>query len=509
MFFKNPLERSDKRVPQPSLESIKEDARKDAMVLNRRQVLFGATALAAATLVPKSEAQADGGPESIPVSSREAKESNVERIHAFMEKLRLNRDVIEGSEVPKQDKMDVLRGVPPTDFESLQGTEFDPEAFFRFNQSWPSIQIRKEYGKELQQIRRAHEENPIGVAEIVQYGNGFEITKQDGTSLVFTNTHVAENSLQCTILGPDTDIAACSVDNFGYESKGESRSKLYWDESKRTEDLYGQLVHIPSIHEQRGKNTPDNTDITSGILIKIKDTFFVEGTNETPFFRRELESNMEWLFMKEGIEKEGDSFNTELNQMHAKEYAQNRIRILKHSYMCIVPSRETNGDGEANMYDTQGVSGSPVFTDADVKAGRRVPSGIVWGTGTVRDEALGISYTVLFIHGPEVLGEMMDAMGVDGEVAQVSLEDFKEVTKKVQEAINVWLRKNNRSNRLVDTDGVYGRDTAGAIYAFQMKVFGSNTPESPYTPGLVDARTWQALMPQEPFIDIVPFLEGQ
>ncbi len=222
-----------------------------------------------------------------------------------------------------------------------------------------------------------------------RYGNAFFV---DG--MLMSNRHVIEESFVCELLNPESkDIAACSLHDLNPTIKetqhlnesDTSRVMLNWDRRKSSEDLHGKIIHIPNIHQERGADDPDKTDITSGVLIKI-----------SPDMPRSLEN--------------GNGIIEALGKEHGK--VKDFTETMKNSYLSIIGKRDSNNDGRFNNGDFTGVSGSPVFTDEDCVAGKKVPSGIVWGVAgiTVRDEKTGkrLHYTIALIHGSDVLGEMVD-----------------------------------------------------------------------------------------------------
>lgn len=168
----------------------------------------------------------------------------------------------------------------------------------------------------------------------------------------------------------------------------------------------------------------------------------------------------------------------------------------------IIAPREVTGDGVIDVNDVTTASGAAVYTNINCKNGIHVPSGILWGVmtknfdvqtddGTIQTR----SFTVALIHGPEAIGQLLDTLDpVDSEA--ILLEKVR-VTKKIQEALNVWRRKQNKDSIAVDGD--YGEKTYKAVYYFQVSSFGKN---GTYTPGVVDERTWSVLLPGEPYEDI-------
>lgn len=433
----------------------------------RRNFLVGASALAGASMLSVYEAQAQHENEIIPIYTPEDKEQNVIRIREYELWHKELKDILADPRIKREDIMNILNGpdgVPPTDQSILEGTELDRESFFRYNQSWPSIQMlfRETSGSEKKTAPLpwfAHQQPLSG--HYPRTGNAFFV---NGT--LCTNVHVFKGWVShLEYLEQKAEITGVHINELAAGEDLErnlDRVELDWDRRKMQEDLSGKLVHVPSIHRERGEENIDNTDITSGVAFKI-----------TPNFLYDADRPGRYIFNKANTEAFGEE--------------------LLQSYACIVPPRDTNEDNRANQYDVQGASGSPVFTDEDCAEGKHIPSGIVYGATTIADTERNISYVVLLMHGPDVLGKLQDEVNtlVGMEIDEKESPNKKQLTQKVQMALHEY------GDDSVTIDGLYGNHTRQAVYNFQQRVFKKEMLESSVIPGTVDRLTWNALFPEE------------
>jgi hypothetical protein len=430
---------------------------------SRRGFLVGAAALAAASAIPMQEAF--GQSDTVePIVTPEDKERNVERIRAYESHIKSSQEELARLGITKHEVMEIFYGdggVPPTDRRSLEGTELDREAFFRMRGSWPAVQLRKELGQDLLQLRFAHNVNDE-TKVLLRQGNGFFVDEA-----FISNKHQLNEVIPCENISENDDVAGCGVDDLGLrEALGRHVEKvgLTWDRAKAQEDIHGKLIHMPSLHEKKGASEADNAAITSGVLFKI-----------TPSL----------LF---------DPQNPRVRTLFSEKHLHLREQLLR-SYACIVPSEDVNGDGRENEMDVRGISGSPVFTDEDCASKKQVPSGIEWGALTINDTQRGLSYTVVLVHGPEVVGEMIDTvntlLSMDLDETEVSNEIKFALSTKVQQALVDYGYRN------LGVDGVYGEDTKAVVQAFQERVFDEETRNASIIPGVIDRRTWNALFPNE------------
>lgn len=435
-----------------AVKSAEEVSEQDAKVLSRRSFLMGSGALVAASMLNIHESKAQES-ELMPIISPEDREQNVQSIRAYEAYLKTIRpDLDEPLTLPQLiDLLHGKNGIPPTERSVLEGTELDREDFFRSKGSWPSIQIRDEKGSPVPKLRFGHSGIPDD-SDLEGYGNGFVL---DDT--LIANRHGIHSSFRSEVIEKDKDIGGVSFDDVrvGEDSRAQiDRAALSWNRAKASEDIHGKLVHVPSIHVQRGSEI-DQTDITSGVLFKM-----------TPSIVR--------------------SFNL------TSEYKEFEAQLL-NSYACIVPPRDTNEDGRKDKEDVKGISGSPVFSDEDCAEKIMVPSGIQWGSMTMRDRKRNTSYTLFLIHGPEVLGSMIDAVNtiVSMDIDEAEVPTKIALTTKVQQGLVAYGYRN------LGIDGDYGNDTKAVVQAFQERVFDQATLETSIIPGVVDRRTWDALFPNE------------
>jgi hypothetical protein len=430
---------------------------------SRRSFLVGAAALAAASALPMQEAF--GQSSSVePIRTPEDKERNVLKIREHEAYLKEVQDEFARPGITKQEIMDLLHGkegVPATDQSVLEGTVLDRREFFEANDSWSAVQVRREVGDSRLHLRFGHNLPPD---DTILEGSGNSFFVDD---IFMSNKHMIAELAPCETVEEGRDIAGCAVDDLGpHEAlqKNANRVGLAWDRSKATEDVHGKFAHIPSIHKKRGADRENNTTITSGHIFKI-----------TPNFLNDPNLNIRTFFSKD----------------HTDAFA----ATLEKSCGMIVPSADTNLDGRANAYDLDGISGSPVFIDDDCAEGRRVPSGIQWGALTVTDMERKISYTVVLLHGPEVVGAMVDKVntivGADLTEADLSSERKIALSAKIQQALVDYGYRN------LGVDGNYGEDTKAVVQAFQEREFDEATRATSIIPGVIDRRTWNALFPHE------------
>lgn len=479
---------------------------------SRRRFFFGgAAAVAAAVAIPKG-IEAFGGeaaPQApVPLDRAEGFQARVEACEQAFEQ---NRAVFENPAYQKQDIMNFIHDyLTPTNRESLQGTRYDQEDFLRANNSFTSVQVRKSSGKDME-VRFAHEPN----TEVKNYqpstANGFFV-ERNGQTFFITNEHVMPDTLPHTILGDTVDLAGARLEDMPFKNdnleESINRSKVSLADTDM--DMHGKLVHITGIQENAGLEK-DNTDIVSGFIFKVQDHFFASPDNTTErLFPRGTQWGIESQYFETLASHAGKDANQEELKEQARVYAANRIAIMKNSWMLVIPARNTDENPGSTSSDVKGLSGSSVFSNQSCLDNKREAMGALWGAGTIRDDERKISYTVAFVHGKEHLQALLDALK-DGDVIEEhdeeqeheepqaeSLERGTHVLK-IQETLNNWLR--SKRIETIRVDGDYGRQTQRAVYTFQTRVFGSDT--SMYTPGIVDERTWEALFPGEPFVDVL------
>ncbi len=429
--------------------------------VSRRNFLLGGAALAATTLLntPKSEAKAKGEYDKLEAHLKqnpEEKLKNVAAIRDYEWRIQQLKDLL-SIETSGGEVMRLIGDVPPTSEPYLEGTELDHRPLFEKQGSWPSVQVRSQ-GQETH-IRFGHHKNDESPAAAWNfYGNGFFIGET-----FFSNRHVIRDSFACEIINDRIDIGSCSVHELHQTNDIRAdveRVATTWDRRQSVVDMHGHLVHIPSIHEQRGSADTRDRDITSGVPIKITE-------------------NMLW-----SVENPDALFNSESSKLFAEE--------LKKSYFCIVPARNTNLDSIKDGDDAKGTSGSPVFLDRDCASGIPTASGILWGIVTFEDEAKKVSYTAVLIHGPDVIGEMVDISNtvLSSTMDEAQFPEKLSLTLSVQYAL-LQLKYN------IPTHGVYDQQTIDAVRTFQEQNFDIETLASKIIPGVIDRYTWNALFPNK------------
>lgn len=461
-FFggKKSVEDTEKKQPKEAEEKS---------VISRRELLFGGAALLGVSALRLHRSEAGSSEVLHPITTAEDREHNVEKVRRYEQWLLQNKEKLAASETSTSEIGSIIfRGVPALEQSVLQGTELDHEAFFMQNGSWPSIQVREETDDGGQHLRFGHQPN-IEIDDSLGYGNAFI-----AGGVMVTNWHVSSNQLQMETTLDDLDISGRSAHEllaspksplpFGsLETTKEDieQVELQWDRRKMQEDLHGQTVFITSIHEQRGEHEENNRDITPGTLIKITPNMIVSKVNPdafmSPFF----------------------------------EYGDEKIdctQALERSYMCIIASRDVNKDNASDVDDVTGISGSPVFTDADCKGKRMMPSGIAWGASGFDDTENKVSYTVAFLFGPDVVGEMIDIVNtiVSKEMDEKVFPQKQVLTSKVQKELVSF-------GYDLEQDGVYGEKTENAVAAFQRSVFSRDEMESSIIEGTIDRKTWEVL----------------
>lgn len=476
MKFRNPFgQEHAKKIPE-AVERTKEPSTEDdEAVLTRRQFLVGAGTLIASVALPKQEAKAYAG-ESYEVlhSTQEEREENEEVLTAYAQWIKENQTKLADPDVTSRQKLKIMvHDLPGLERSMLEGTRFDHEEKFRkvfTDGSWPAVRVKEKVSGGKRALNYAHEGH-LNMTPF-RYGNAFFV---DG--MLVSNRHVIDESFVCELINPESkDIAACSLNDLdpaikeAQHLKGSdtARVMLDWDRRRSAEDLHGKIVHIPNIHQERGADDLDKTDITSGVMIKI-----------SPDMPRSLEN--------------GNGIIKALGKEH--EMVKDFTETMKNSYLVIIGKRDSNNDGTSNSNDFTGVSGSPVFTDEDCAEGRKIPSGIVWGVAgiTILDEKTGkrLHYTIALIHGSDVIGEMIDKTNtISSHIDSADVPYKKALTTKVQERL-VELGYS------ITVDGDYGAETQTAVGLFQRSVFDEETLQSRVIPTAVDRRTWDELFPNE------------
>jgi hypothetical protein len=162
----------------------------------------------------------------------------------------------------------------------------------------------------------------------------------------------------------------------------------------------------------------------------------------------------------------------------------------------VIPSRDTNSDGAVTHKDFEGISGSPLFINNDCHMGSLLPSGLIWGTATISDRVNKISSTIALVHGPDVLGKMIDKMNTF--VAPDLERGTDELENATQLLLTYYVQKNLVSlGYEITIDGQYGRATKEAVLDFQKRHFGSEEDfDFMVIPGVVDVYTWEMLCPE-------------
>jgi hypothetical protein len=431
----------------------------------RRAVLKGLGVLAAVAVLPKVDnAEAADLPENL---QPENLESNVDKIRAYQVGIEQNRAALDVAPDLTKPLKDLRREVypvikPQCDLrrEALVGTEFDHEAWFRegcTERSWPSIQLRYVKGQEMPSLRFGHYDN-VENEQIVRRGNGFILEDH-----FFSNNHMIEGRLKTQKISDDLDIAAVNLRDYEWSDQARDsidRVRLHFDRRKINEDLHGQLVHVPSIHEKRGTGS-DNTEVVSGVAIRLTENLVKRLGLPATITVRNYKNNGEGTF--------------ELPLME---------RYL-NSYVCVIPSNDTNG--KIDDEDGTGLSGSPLLTDVDSALGRNIASGIVWGVGKAG------SLKLIYFHGPEVVGEMLDRANTI-----VSSDTDKEANPwKIGLTARIQERLSDLGFYTMEVDGGYGDGTKAAVEAYQKDAFGEDMFAASIIPGVVDFKTWGALFPEE------------
>jgi peptidoglycan hydrolase-like protein with peptidoglycan-binding domain len=458
--------------------------------LSRRTFLRGGAAVIGASMLPG---------EAFALDSESIKDIEF-RVAEHVEFLKKMRSVFAEPGSTKQDKLDILSYAPPTTVESLQGTVHDHRQFFA--SKFPTVQVRYENKEGV--IRFAYEEN---VTSIESDGNGSAFfVDYRGETYFLSNKHVAGDNPNCIGIADDADIVGCPVEKLGLDeagSLGAEFSKLEWNESILEEDVFGELVHIPVVNERDGERF---IEFISGFWVDVEEHFF--GTDDLPYnpffskdFRQAAIQNQLMLIAEKRQVTQEDVARIEA-------LVDGIIAKLKRSTkMLIIPPFDLEGDGTAGVGDLLGISGSPVLRDVDCQNGRRIVSGIAYAAGDLDDEKNKKSYSVAYVHGPEVIAEMLSVLRGEqpavSEPEDADLEgmDKEVVTRKIQEAVNAWRR--SKGIEEITVDGLYGERTKRAVHALQVDAFGKRNGGSLYTPGIVDRVTWKILFPGEPYVDIV------
>lgn len=451
MGFENPFTRKRQEATDAS--------QNEETVLSRRQFLIGSGALVGTLALNLHEAKADEtGLEGI--HTQEDRERNVEAIRRYENKIASQREVLRSPDLFDRDVLDIIHDAPPTGIPVFRGTELDHEAFFRQDSTWPSVQI-------IQQRNNPNPQILFGNTILKDYdildrptsfANGMFL---DGA--LISNEHVIGESFKCEVSSEGLDIGGCSISDFIMSDKmreNATRANLKWDRRNVHKDLHGKLVHAPNIHKERDQYTPDNKDITSGVLIQI-----------TPNLLYDPETRRSSLFNKRTTELYG--------------------ALMRRSYMCIVPPRDTNEDGNSDLDDLAGISGSPIFLDEDCQNGNLTPSGIVWGSADIVDDARGVSYTAMLVFGPEVIGDMIDQVNtiVSIDLPEAVTSNSGPITLRIQHE----LQRKGYTNLVAD--GVFGNGTREAVLDFQRRTFTEEEMATSIIPGAIDRRTWNALLP--------------
>lgn len=450
MGFENPFTRK-------RFEST-DQARSDEAVLSRRQFLIGSGALVSALALNLHEAKADETALE-GIHTQEDRERNVEAIRRYEHKIALQKEALQDPNLFDRDVLDIIHDAPPTGIPVFRGTELDHETFFRQGSTWPSVQIIQQQNNPNPQILFGNTIlKDYSILDRPSFANGMFL---DGA--LISNEHVIGESFKCEVSSEGLDIGGCSLSDFVMSENmrtNAARANMEWDRRNAEKDLHGKLIHVPSIHTQRDEYTPDNKDITSGVLIKI-----------TPNFLYDSETRRSSLFNKRTTELYGD--------------------LMRRSYMCIVPPRDTNEDGSADLNDLAGISGSPVFLDDDCQNGERTPSGIVWGSALINDDARGVSYTIMLVFGPDVVADMIDRVNT---IVSMDLPDDVTSNKgPITQRIQQELQRVGYANLVAD--GVFGNGTREAVLDFQRRTFTEEEMATSIIPGAIDRRTWNALLP--------------
>lgn len=459
-FFIKPQEL--KTSPQKEEEELSAEGKA------RRAVLVGSAALAASAIIGNSNSAEAGG-----VSGTAERiidpQHNTLLLRALQKKYLALQGELGDS---KSNYSEIIEGITPSvallkegvkEYVSLRANSLDSAldytSVFKARGSWPSVQMRTHSEGSPRIVRYAHEAN-IETRGKFKYGNSFFI---DG--LLVGNRHSLKDSFECEYLTGGEDIASCAIADIDASQKGTqnlnhediNKVMLQWDRRKSSDILHGRLGFITSIHERRGESTPDNTDVAPTVFYKIPESFF-------------------W-----SADKEGKSFfNKNTTEAFKNE--------LQRSYMCFIDSPDTNGDKVGDDLDALGMSGSPVFTEEDCENKATKPSGIVWGTGAFTDNK-GVLHTYALVHGPDVLGEIIDKSNtiVSMYSTEAELPEKQSLTRIVQSALR-------ESGYTIEIDGEYGEATQAAVFDFQQKVFDEEVLRSSIIWGDVDRRTWDVLL---------------
>lgn len=449
MGFENPFVRKTPEIAKAPHEEA---------VMSRRSFLLGSGALVGALALNLHEAH---GQESHlePIVSHEDKERNVQAIRQYEHTIQSLRTQLADPYLSPRDLHTLMADAPPTGIPLFRGTELDHESLFREGGTWPAVQIIQQHNNPSPSILFGNTIlRDYSILDRPSIANGMFV---DG--VLVSNEHVIGEAFRCEVSDEGLDIGGCSTDDFVMSETmraNAERANLKWDRRNRTKDLHGKLAHSPSIHTARAEYTPDNKDITSGVMMQI-----------TPNLLYDQERGRTSLFSREMSE-------------------QFREQLLR-SYMCIVPPRDTNEDGHANNIDMKGVSGSPIFLDSDCQEGHVTPTGLVWAAALIHDPVRRVSYTAMLVFGPDVVADMVDRVNTI-----VSMDLPEEVTPNkalITQRVQQELQRVGYSELIAD--GIYGNGTREAVLDFQRRTFTEEEMESSIIPGTVDRRTWDALLP--------------
>lgn len=390
----------------------------------------------------------------------EAQEALVQAIHEHAALLKDNEELFaDGFIRNNRAQSGLLVQAPPAIRETLKGSELDPEEFFRSRDSWPSFALVTNRRTAVVSPQIVGEESQFFDKEEVDHfftGNGFMV---DGLMITNDHMYLKKDQNEYETCANEYDITAKSIyDNdaneIGWQDlrKNVGRLSMDWDRRRNNESLHGKVIHIASVHNLRGQGE-DNTEINTGVAWNYGDFT----TNDRYYENDEL--------------------------VNAK-------RPLEETYGVVVQPQDFTGDGRVGGNDFAGLSGSVVMTEEDVVAGRYQPSGIVTSYSREGDANSLRSFHVLVIHGPKVIGRMIDEANtlISKEQTPDDIPNLAYITKEVQVELS-------RRGFELEVDGAFGPMTEEVVKAFQTQTFDEETLVAKVIPGVVDRRTWNALFP--------------
>jgi len=436
-------------------EASQETPTEEKIDKRKRSFLVGAGALAASTLLPNEKVRAADLPELLRLDTHEAREVNVERIRLYAQWI-LQHEAALATATRKEDIEDIIYShVPALEEHVLERTDLDYKQFIKQG-GWPS-QLFMWNEKRFDEQKGEWVNDPYRA-------NSFTVN-----DFFISNRHVLEKFPNCTVSSAGLDISGTPLDNeavvLPQDRANRERVQLEWDPNKTYENLHGKIVFVPTMRQQSDGTFIE--ELVPAVLVRITENFLYTQQNPGSFFNR------------------GDT------SVFGRE--------LLHSYMAVVAPQDIDQDGVRSGSDIQGMSGSPVITLEDCQKGSKVVSGILWGaTSSARDNRAKVSRALMFVHGPDVVGNFLEQIGKNHEPVNENIDRAK-LTIKIQEALNMW--RSRYGFDAITVDGLYGNGTKLAVYEFQKAVLGIRQQGSVYERGIVNEATWEHLFPGEPYVD--------